>query len=92
MNFYLLVHVLNRRKLKEFLLKLSKQFEKAKFLVRSNSKKDTHISFGKKYLSSQPSPIYSEDYFFEAGNLYEQTQNRKLQKIGDKVLFLHYNL
>ena len=59
----------------------------------SNKKKYTLLArFARRYLSAPPSSVYSKRLFSEAGNFYEQEQNRLLLKTGKKLLFFHHNL
>ena len=46
----------------------------------------------KKFLSAPASSVYSERFFSEAGNVFEEKRSRLLPKTGEKLLFLHHNI
>ena len=82
-NFFLANENLSAEKVKE-----------AGVLSWWNSNKKIHLSCQafKRYLSALPSSVYSERLFSEAGNLYENKQNRLLPKTSEKLLYLYHSL
>jgi len=46
----------------------------------------------KKFLSTPASSVYSERFFSEYGNIFEEKRSRLLPKSGEKLVFLHHNM